>query len=85
MKSMEKHIVFQMEPADRSVGIMSEGFSAWEKDGDKWCNLDDIHPEKFTWFDNETGNEVAPPQDHSIVESALIGFADGFYAQDKGE
>jgi hypothetical protein len=97
MRPMEKRIVFSVEPADRGVGIMSEGFSAWEETGTCWCNLDDIgfthiepgktveSPPRFTWFDIESGNECPAPNDHAIVEGALVGFANGFYENESDE
>lgn len=81
--SDQKKIVFQVEPADRSVGIMSEGFSAWEENGTSWCNLDDIQPPKFTWYDNETGEACKPPVEHKVVEAALVGFANGYYKNEE--
>lgn len=73
---------FSVEPADRSTGIMSEGFSAWDEDGDCWCNLKSYTPEtEFEWFDNETGKEVSRPKNAEIVERLLLEFTTAWYDQ----
>lgn len=84
MNKPKSHIIkFAMEPADRSVGIMSEGFSAWTTDGDCWCNLDDMgttrRESKFTWFSNESGDVVDRPDYAAIVECTLLAYAEGVY------
>lgn len=73
-------IEFTVEPADRSVGIMTEGFSAGAKDGDCWCNLDDMLGEgKFTWYANETGDECPRPANADEIEAALLAYANAYY------
>ncbi len=92
MKSMEMEIGFSMEPADRGVGIMGEGFGAWLLKGTTWCNMTNFgayprrsvppteHDTTFEWFDNESGDKVAPPTEAVFVEAALWAFASAFYA-----
>lgn len=72
-------LVFHVESADRSVGIMSEDFSAWESKGTNWCRLADIQPPKYEWYDNETGDETERPSNAHIVESFLITCANMYY------
>lgn len=90
-KPLNIKIEFSMEPADRSVGIMSEGFSAWNINGIAWCYLDEYQVNfkdcKFSWYDNETGDKIAYSSvvrdDKLIVEHALHGFVNGFYAREE--
>lgn len=73
-------ITYTVEPADPSVGIMSEGFSAAIEDGDCWCNLDDMCGSgAFTWYANETGDECPRPEYADEVEAALLAYADSYY------
>lgn len=87
-RPMNIKIEFAVEPADTSVGIMAEGFAAWNINGTCWCNLDMFDAVfehcKFSWYLNTTGEEVDPramiPNDKFIVEHALYGFVNGYYA-----
>jgi hypothetical protein len=73
-------ITFHVEPADRSVGIMSEGFSAWLTHGAVWCNLEDVaKPGAFQWYANDTGDPCDPPRESIYVERALLAFAQAWY------
>jgi hypothetical protein len=87
MRNIKAVIEFEVEAADRSVGIMSEGFAAWLADGTAWCNLVSMglqpDPSTFEWFSNETGEPVDPPAEAMWVEGALIGFADGYYRSEE--
>ena len=74
-------IVFHVEPADRGVGIMAEGFSAWEVDGTSWCNCTNVEPMAFEWFDNETGEACEPPKEEVLIEGALRGFITTYYTE----
>jgi hypothetical protein len=76
-------IFFQVEPADRSVGIMSEGFSAWFDEGDCWCELSDIQPPKFAWYDNN-GNNIEDPTYHRFLEAMLLAYAEAWYENQDG-
>lgn len=87
-KSKEKSrydmkIIFHMEPADRSVGIMAEGFAAWLENGEEWCNLEDLghtfENSKFEWFSNETGDSCTPPGNHKLVEMMLHAYVESYY------
>jgi lysyl-tRNA synthetase class II len=77
---------FHVEAADRSVGIMSEGFSAWDEAGTAWCNLVDMGPwqgkGKFEWFGNESGEPCERPTNADVIEKALHGFAHCYYDHD---
>lgn len=91
MKKLQMKIAFEMEFADRSVGIMAEGFVAWEESGTAWSNLVDISPPKgskrsdqFEWFDNETGDAVQPPTNAAYIEQALLAFALAHYGDEDG-
>lgn len=75
-------VTLHVEPADRSVGIMTEGFSAWTDDGDSWCELIELVPTTFQWIGNETGDPVPRPSDAHVVEKLLTTFVDLFYAAD---
>ncbi len=88
-------VTFHVEPADRSVGIMAEGFSAWDENGTAWCDLNEIvcHPPKkgskrlkgreeyrFDWYDNETGLVIDPPPDAPIIQALLQAYVRAWYA-----
>jgi hypothetical protein len=81
MMKLSTTIKFNVEPADRSVGIMSEGFSAWDESspGEEWVNLDQWDIEfgkcKFTW-------ENGKPSNARLVERALWAYAHAFYEMD---
>ena len=77
-------IVFHVEPADRSVGIMAEGFSAWDADpAAPRCDCEDVAPPMvFRWYDGETGDPCEPPPNRLLVEGALRGFVAAYYAQE---
>lgn len=76
-------IEIQMEPADRSVGIMSEGFVAWNlEDGKAWCELTDYEVPTFTWYDTETNAVIPRPPQGEYVEACLAGYVHAYY---KGE
>jgi len=66
---------FQVEPADHSVGIMSEDFSGYLDDGKAWCRVADygatLETTKFEWYDNETGDPCTPPENAKKVEADL--------------
>jgi hypothetical protein len=76
-------ITFHIESADLSVGIMAEGFSALDNDpkAKSWCYITDISPATFKWFQTETGDECIPPPNHTLIEGALLGFAEAFYKE----
>lgn len=74
-------ITFHVEPADRGVGIMSEGFSAWEPSAACWCDVEDCaQPMRFAWYATETGLPCNPPANRAIVEACLEGFVNAYYA-----
>lgn len=73
-------ITFDVEPADRSVGIMTEGFSAWDNSGTARCNAKDLN--EFEWYDNETGNLTTRPANGRLIENALESFITVYYDQD---
>jgi hypothetical protein len=77
-------IEFQVESADRSVGIMAEGFSAWERGGSSYCNLSDygvtFETAKFSWFRNEEQDECIPPPNAKFVERALHSFVLSYHS-----
>jgi hypothetical protein len=78
MKTEEKLIIeFHVEPADRSVGIMSEGF--WAAKDDDCCILNDISPPKFTWESANTGEVIPRPNYAVLVEQALVAYANAWY------
>lgn len=75
-------VEFQVESADRAVGIMTEGFSAWDTKGESWCNLDDIKSSfdaTFTWYSNETGDICKRPTNAQVIEKLLVAFVDEYY------
>ena len=82
---MSKHknliVEFHIEPADRSVGIMSEGFSAWVLDGDCWCEVEQSFPFVFQWYDNETGDKRNPPNDSVYIEEMLKVYVKVYYSK----
>jgi hypothetical protein len=88
MHSRDLLIRFRVEPADRSVGIMSEGFSAWNERGKAYCVLVDCDPSmetgKFEWTSND-GDACDRPKDADLIEGALMGFARGFYKGECGD
>lgn len=84
----DRIIVFHVEPADTSVGIMTEGFSAWIEGATSWCHLEDIEVDnrtparekyRFAWYDNETGLNVDRPAEARLVEGALQGYINAWY------
>lgn len=80
MSPPDLYVTFHIEPADRSVGIMSGSFSAWDDAGSSWCDVADVaEPMKFVWYDNETGDACEPPTNRLLVEGALRGFVAAFY------
>lgn len=97
-KGGDIHIAFHCESADRSVGIMAEGFCAWtvKVSDDKphmipadscQCMIvdynDDFASCKFVWSDGDTDDECSRPTYAAIVEHALHGFAKGMYANEE--
>ena len=77
-------IHFGVESADRSVGIMSEGFSAWVINDNCWVNLEDIVKHEFAWYDADTGNMlVEKPKYAHLVEQCLIAYANAWYEMKK--
>ena len=92
-KTKSVTIEFQVEPADRGVGVMSESFSACVKvedgfgriiDGSHWCVMDkyedDLGACEFAWYFRDSGNACKPPSGSGHVTAALHGFAQGHYA-----
>ncbi len=83
MTPKDTTIVFHVEPADRSVGIMSEGFSAWISDGAVWCDLvewnEDPTLTSYRWVHNEREDDVIPPPYAGLVEGALHGYIAAWY------
>jgi hypothetical protein len=77
-------ITFHVEPSDRSVGIMAEGFSAWDNSPEStaWCDVADVAPMTFCWYSNESEDKCEPPTNHVFVEEALRGFVDAYYGRD---
>jgi hypothetical protein len=77
-------IVFQVEAADRSVGIMSEGFMAWRSGGPEYCNMTHYDrtwaASRFEWTTNDGTVIRQPPPLHQFVERALHAYAEAFYA-----
>jgi len=84
VKSQTLTVTFHMEPADRGVGIMSEGFSAWV--GDDTCILSDLGatPETslFEW-ESEDRRLHADPLTVRVVQRLLHAFAESFYAEQR--
>lgn len=86
-------IHFSVDPADRSVGIMAEGFTAWFKSEvpglgtDFFCELTELGdsriPEswEFEWFDGDTGNKIDLPTHPAakLLERSLGRFAHSWY------
>jgi hypothetical protein len=80
------HVTF--EPADRSVGIMGESFSAWPvyadgKGDGPWCELLDCATGEVRWEDSETGQTIEAPPFAALVEATLRAFVDEFYRGDE--
>lgn len=78
-------ISFHHEPSDPSVGIMADGFSAWnEANTDEWCEISNIgnsfETTKFQWNSNHTGNTCERPKGAIWIEKALYNFAETFYS-----
>lgn len=85
-----------IEPADRSVGIMSEGFSAWmEGSGSRgdWCDLVEYTGEpkkaRFQWYDM---NSERIPEDklaliphRRMVERFLLALVVEFYKLEEAD
>jgi hypothetical protein len=86
---MKNELTLHVESADRSVGIMAEGFAGWTDDGSSWCELLFLHAKfencKFGWFDNKTDEKTDPPTDHIFVEKMIWEFANNFYEQQERE
>ncbi len=86
MSRPDLSVTFHVDPADRSVGIMSEGFSAWDAspEATAWCEIELLPGGAacFRWYDNETGAHVSAPDNSILVERALQGFADAYYIQE---
>lgn len=86
-KNMSADIKFigNIESADRSVGIMAEGFWLAVQDAPVWCDLTYYQTwfEKcvFTWFDNETGQKAERPHYALKVERMLHAMASAFYQE----
>jgi hypothetical protein len=81
-------ITFHHEPSDRSVGIMAEGFSAWNNTGKEWCEIADIgktfETTKFQWF-TMNGDAIDRPKNAIWIEKALYTFAETFYSLNEYE
>jgi hypothetical protein len=84
-KAQDLEVTFHAESADRSVGIMSEGFSAWNNAGTCWCDLSELVPPTFKWFANDIGDEVAPPPNAATIEKLLHAFVDCYYMSEGGD
>lgn len=76
-------ITFHIESADKSVGIMSEGFSAWDNNGTEWCDLQELgssfETSKFEWISNETGEPCKAPDNSTVIEKLLYAFVEHYY------
>lgn len=88
-KERQITITFDVEPADHSVGIMSEGFSAWTEDGAAWCSLESLETNlvdsAFIWYDGESGDRRKAPDNAALVEAALHAYAHAYYLMDRDE
>ena len=89
-------VTFKVERADVGVGIMAEGFSAWDEEGDAWCDLREmvttpirvlhrrIGPARvthqFDWFNIATGDPAPPPANARLVEALLTAYVEAYYA-----
>ena len=90
---LQTTIVFNVGPTDRCVGIMSEGFSAWDAEGEHWCELVYMsmgaRPGVYRWFSNDTGDEInasSVPKSHRLlVEAMLDHYAHTWYAVQEDE
>ena len=86
--SFERLITFHVEPADRSVGIMAEGFSAWMTGLAAWCELSALptkdEPARFTWYADATGDACTRPEFGGalLVEKTLLAFVEAWYEQE---
>jgi hypothetical protein len=84
---LERTITFHVEPADRSVGIMAEGFSAWIASVAAWCELDALptkdEPARFSWYADATGDKCTRPEFGGalLVERTLLAFVEAWYEQ----
>lgn len=82
---MKHQVILNFEPADRSVGIMSEGFAGWEDNASCWCSISQyestLDTSKFEWFDNESGDKIEAPNNHRFVERIVWEFANSFYEE----
>lgn len=92
--------VFNIEPADRSVGIMSESFAGWIENANYripepyrgyWCELveytTDFDAAKFQWYDSESNvlsKEKYIPY-QKMVERMLFSCILEFYQGDDDE
>ena len=80
-------VIFRVEPADHSVGITSEGFTAWLDDGDDegpYCTMVEYgathEKSKFEWELAKTGKRIERPQLYGrLMEELLLQCADQFY------
>ncbi len=89
------NIHFQFEPADRSVGIMSESFSAWVLENDPaidrweqpvpvdgWCEITNYW-ENFVLSDfqwwDNEGNQMPRPTYAQLIERLLHTYAANYY------
>ncbi len=68
---------FQIEPADRTVGIMSESFAGWvesEKSLGYWCELKeysaDFEAAKLDWFDNDSN--LVPAENLHLIRHRFL-------------
>lgn len=83
--------VFNIEPADRSVGIMSESFAGWMEDAPHygyWCELVEYTAKfdtaKFQWYDSESNvlsKEKYIPY-KNMVERMLFSCIQEYYRGD---
>ena len=85
-KHGELSITFHHEPSDPSVGIMAEGFWAWnnaDEHKEVWCEItcigNSFETTQFQWNDTDSGNKTARPKDAIWIEKALYNFAETFY------
>lgn len=81
-------IVFHVEPADRTVGIMSESFWAARTAATCWVELHEYGPTLETstlvWMND--GEPCGRPVDGDSVERFLFDHVEAYYkAQDRGD
>lgn len=84
MKPTNIIISFHVEPADRGVGIMTEGFLACEYGSGIWCELSDIADmtrEAFTWHNGDGEKTDCPKPNGEMVETMLRAYANAWYDQ----